>query len=84
MLNDKLPQSAIRCLRGAKFEFEAAELSFERVFEVVIQEWSGMLLGPSLCRMLLDRHNNHTMSVDAFVKALKVCKQCSIGSHTFG
>ncbi|KAF2234438.1 origin recognition complex subunit [Viridothelium virens] len=69
---DRLPRATIRKLEGRQFDAVKANDMLERVFEVTIDDPDQRLwLGPGLCRMMIDRQNDHFQSVQAFVDAVQ-------------
>ncbi|KAL9079870.1 MAG: hypothetical protein Q9157_001272 [Trypethelium eluteriae] len=69
---DRLPRATIRKLEGQQFDAVKANDMLERVFEVTIDDPDQRLwLGPGLCRMMIDRQNDHFQSVQAFVDAVQ-------------
>ena len=63
----------MRNLKGQRFDAVQANEVLEQVFEAAVDDPEQELwLGPGLCRMLLDRQNDHFQSVQAFIDALKV------------
>ena len=74
LFHEKLPRSAIRCIRGNTFDVERAEESLERVFNASVSQSSTLRPGPALSSMLLERQRDHVQSVQAYVKALKVVR----------
>ena len=70
---DRLPRIAVRRLKGSKFDAVQARDVFDQIFEATIDGTDQQLwLGPDLCRMLVDRQNDHYRSIQAFTDALKV------------
>lgn len=77
IFHEKLPRSAIRCLKGEKFDVERVEESLEKVFDdAVLRPHSALRLGSALCRQILERQKDHVQSVQAFISALKVSDLC--------
>ncbi|KAI9662477.1 MAG: hypothetical protein M1821_008644 [Bathelium mastoideum] len=69
---DRLPRAAIRNVKGQRFDAVQARDVLEQVFEATIDDPGQRLwIGPGLCRMLLDRQNDHFQSVQAFIDSLK-------------
>ncbi|KAI9758803.1 MAG: hypothetical protein M4579_002817 [Chaenotheca gracillima] len=79
IFHQKLPNAAIRCLRGERFDVERSEESLERLFNDATSASSMLRLGPGLSGMLLDRQRDHVQSVEAFISAVKY----SYMSHFF-
>ncbi|KAL9088735.1 MAG: hypothetical protein Q9165_006044 [Trypethelium subeluteriae] len=69
---DRLPRAAIRKLAGQQFDAVKAIDVLEQVFEATIDDpLQRLWLGPGLCRMMIDRQNDHLQSIQAFVDAIQ-------------
>lgn len=71
---DRLTGAAILLLEGEQFIVEQAEDSLEKIFRATVEGPHVFLrVGPNLCRLLLDRHSDHSQSTQDFYDSLKVC-----------
>ncbi|KAL1383616.1 origin recognition complex subunit [Phyllosticta capitalensis] len=68
---EKLPSTAIRCLRGQKFDVTQADEVLEQVFRTTLHGDQPLWLGPELASRILERHKDHIQSVETFADALK-------------
>ncbi|KAK8163089.1 origin recognition complex subunit 3 N-terminus-domain-containing protein [Phyllosticta citrichinensis] len=68
---EKLPSTAIRCLRGQKFDVTQADEVLEQVFRTTLYGDQPLWLGPELASRVLERHKDHIQSVETFADALK-------------
>jgi origin recognition complex subunit 3 len=68
-LQQRLSQSAVRCLHGRAFDSALLVDEVEQVMEVVTSPENALWLGPSISSMLLERQRDYTQSIDSVVEA---------------
>ncbi|KAF2806592.1 uncharacterized protein BDZ99DRAFT_447958 [Mytilinidion resinicola] len=74
---DRLTGSAILSLEGEQFVVEQAEESLEKIFRATVEgPHVSLRVGPNLCRLLLDRHSDHSQSTQDFYDSLKYAYLC--------
>jgi origin recognition complex subunit 3 len=70
-LQQRLTQSAVRCLHGQAFDSALLVDEVEQVMEVVTSPGNTLWLGPSISSMLLERQRDYTQSIDSVVEATR-------------
>ncbi|KAI9725181.1 MAG: hypothetical protein M1828_003362 [Chrysothrix sp. TS-e1954] len=82
LFEDRLSNTAIRCIDGQQFSLPAATTMFDSVFETCVSsdDILPLQIGPGLCESLIDRQTNHLQSVENFVRAIKYAYMC----HYYG
>lgn len=70
-LQQRLTNTAIKCIDGKLFDVAPAGEVLEQVFECVTEKGSPLFIGPGLASMALERQNDYIQSIDSFVDAAK-------------
>lgn len=73
LFHERLPRTALRCLKGESFDVTKSEDVIERVYEhSAANEDVVLRIGATLSDTILQRQRDHVQSVEAFNNALKV------------
>lgn len=76
-LQQRLSNSAVRCLDGRVFDAELSADEVEQVFEAITSSEAAVWLGPSLASHMLERQSDYIQSIDVLVDAAHYAYMCT-------
>lgn len=76
VLQTKLSRKATRCIQGHRFQMARADVALEQVFGALFSGDSTLCLGGTVCSQILSRQHDHVQSLQAFVDAVQVSRNC--------
>ena len=71
ILQQRLSQSAAKCLQGRLFDVAPSAEVVEHVFEAITNPNASLWIGPTLMDFALERQNDYVQSIHGFVDAMR-------------